>query len=550
MNALSKYAKWMMIGALASTLLSACGTDDEEPYVRPVGSGPWVLVDLYHTTKQNPVDYIMDRNTYGYQGVFAFWRAFDHLTTNGMNWTAFRTVPLSAERLEGFDALFINLVSSDNPDFTAEEITAIQEFVFKGGGLFVIADHTNVYRHAERMNPILKPMGVQIHYSIATDTPPVHSVAGIAWIMVRDFVAHPVTEDLIMISLQTGGPMQTPNAEGGVAFTSNEAFADFWDETDPGGFYGNWTFDGDETVEPKGPLEVVTATTYGQGRVVVAGDQNMFGDAYLHFGSNFELFMNSMDWVTKKEGKRLREYKPRGTNIGFYQPASEYRAGKGGTDGSFSYYVNGNRDLDVTLKGSVDMDGLDDAMMLMNPTVALSTAELDDLSKYLKPGKRLVVTFESDRMNQVTVDILKKVAPDFNVNGVGLSESSKLTSTVATERVEIATLEGRGILESSKMELLGTTIATLKSQADPVETLLGTTSTWGEPLLQAKIGNKTIDIARVKSVNGGELIIFLQDEFFRSSTMGEYLSAPNEKNKDAHNLQFSLQNYLKTPIAE
>jgi len=82
-----------------------------------------------------------------------------------------------------------------------------------------------------------------------------------------------------------------------------------------------------------------------------------------------------------------------------------------------------------------------------------------------------------------------------------------------------------------------------------VETLLDTTSTWGEPLLQAKLGDKTVDIARVKSVNGGELIIFLQDEFFRSATMGEYLHAPNDKNKDAHLLQFSLQNYLKTPIA-
>ncbi|MEZ4461195.1 MAG: hypothetical protein R3E66_16045, partial [bacterium] len=155
-----RLAKWLLVGALCAASVS-CG-DDNEPYIRPVGSGPWVLVDVYHTTKQNQLDYKMDKNQYNYQGVFGFWRAFDHLTANGTNWSAFRTEPISPERLDGFDALFINLVSDDNPDFTADEITAIQEFVYNGGGLFVIADHTNVYRHAERVNPILKPMGVEI----------------------------------------------------------------------------------------------------------------------------------------------------------------------------------------------------------------------------------------------------------------------------------------------------------------------------------------------------------------------------------------------------
>lgn len=545
-----KFSKWLVVSALALTAMMGCGADEEEPYVRPVGSGPWVLVDLYHANLQNPVDYIMDRDTYAYQGVFAFWRAFDHMKANGMNWSAFRTVPISAERLEGYDALFINLVSDKNPDFTAEEITAIQEYVYNGGGLFVIADHTNVYRHAERVNPILAPMGVEILYHIATDVPPEYSVAGIAWIMVRNFKEHPVTDGLSMISLQTGGPMRTENQQGGVALTSELGFADLWNEEDPHGFYGDWIWNGDEELEPKGPLEVVTATTYGEGRVVVVGDQNIFGDSYLHFGNNFELFMNAMDWVTKKEGAPLRSYKPRGTNVGFYQPASDFRAGKGGPDGSFAFYVNGNRDLDVTFKGSIVLDGNDDAMMLVNPFKTMSAEELNALSKYLQPGKRLVVTFEADRMNSVTVDVLKKVAPDFNLNGVGLDTPEKFISATAADRVAIETLSGTGTLKSQRMNVEGLKLATLKTQDEPNPTLLHTSSTWGEPLLQAELDGKTIDIARVKHVNGGELVIFLQDEFFRSNTMGDYLTPPNANNKDVHELQFRLNDYLKTPVVE
>lgn len=537
-----------MVSALTLSALGGCGTE-EEPYVRPdpTVEGPWVLVDIYHASTQNPVDYKMDKGTFGYQGVFAFWRAFDHMEANGMNWSAFRTLPLSAERLEGYDALFINLVSDAHPDFTAEEVKAIQEYVYNGGGLFIIADHTNVYRHAERVNPILKPMGVEILYHIATDTPPEYSVAGIAWIMVRDFRDHPVTEGLKMVSLQTGGPLRTEEASGGVAFTSQNSFADLWNEDDPHGFYGDWTWNGDPQLEPKGPLEVVTATTYGQGRVVVVGDQNIFGDAYIHFGNNFELFMNAMDWVTH-HNKTLRDVRPRGANVGFYQPVSDYRAAKSGPDGMFAFFVNANRDLEYTFKGAVELDGQDDAMMLLNPFMAMSENELNNLSKYLQPGKRLVVTFEADRMNEVTLQVLEKVAPDFNLNGVDLSQRDRFVST--TDRVAIATLEGRGALSSpvAAMNVTGIDLGTLNTAAEPSASLLETTSTWGEPFIQAKVGDKTVDIARIKRVNGAELIVFVQDEFFRNTTMGEYLTPPNANQKPAHQLQFRLQDYLKTPV--
>ena len=57
--------------ALLTVALLSCGNPlEEETYHRPVGEGPWILVDLFHTRKQNPEDYHLYKGNYAYQGVY------------------------------------------------------------------------------------------------------------------------------------------------------------------------------------------------------------------------------------------------------------------------------------------------------------------------------------------------------------------------------------------------------------------------------------------------------------------------------------------------
>ncbi len=537
------------LAPLAFTLLAAtaCGPATEpECYERPVEKeGPWILSDHYHARKQNQEDYVLDKRTYNYQGVFGFRRVFDHLERGDYNWTSTRTMELSPERLEGFDTLFINLVSDDRPDFTPDEVQTIMDFVEDGGGLFVIGDHTNVYRHAERVNRFLEPMGIEILFHIAVDFPPQHSVAGLGWILVTDFAEHPVTEGVDMISLQTGGPM----LGGGVAFSSDDSFADLWDPEDSGGYYGNWTWDGDEEVEPLGPLEVHNAVEYGEGRVVVAGDQNMFGDAWTHWGDNFEVFMNSMEWVSKQDGvgeQPLRDLAPFGTLVALDQTKNGNLGGKPGANGMFSFFVNSNRDRNVTARGSIRLANEEDAVIFASPSIDFTAGEFAAVREYLAAGKKVVLTFDAASATPSTAGFLAELAPEFTL------ESGGTTLDIATlAATPPARLNGAGTIEATGMELAGTLGIydvdpyEVDDGPEPTPFLWDVTSSWGDPLVQAKVGSKTVDVMRSKAVGGGELIIMVQDGLFRNRSLGYYLRAPGELNRATNDFQFALLDYLK-----
>lgn len=539
----------LAIALLASTACSP--VPEPECYERPVeGEGPWILSDHYHARKQNHEDYVLDKQTFGYQGVFGFRRVFDHVERADYNWSSIRTMELSPERLEGFDTLFINLLSNDRPDFTDDEVQTIIDFVDEGGGLFVIADHTNVYDHAERINRFLIPMGIEVLYSIAVDFPPEHSVAGLGWILVTDFADHPVTEDLEMISLQTGGAM----VGGGVAFSSDESFADYWDPTDDGGYYGNWAWDGDEEVEPTGPLEVHQALEYGEGRIVVAGDQNMFGDAWTHWGDNFEVFMNSMEWVSQQDGvgdQPLRDLRPVGTLIDVDQSKNGYRGGKPGANGMFSFYVNMNRDREVTGRGSIRFDNEADVLMITTPAEAFTEGELEGVREYLTAGKTVVVTFDPLTVEPAAASLLAELAPDFSLESGG--EEVDLSTLREAEAVLPGKIEGAatvvGTADAFDLDMPIGIYETDPADADDPESevpyLWDLTTSWGEPLVQAEVGGRTVDIMRRAEVGGGELVIMVQDGLWRNKSLGNYLRSWTDQNRGNNDLQFGLLDYVK-----
>lgn len=556
----SERMRWMMVLLVALSALGASACE-RETYERPVGGEPMILVDLYHTRLQNPVDHRLNKQSYAYQGVHGYARVFDHLDANGYTWGTIRELTLSKARLSGYKVLFINLLHTQRPDFTADEIKAIQEFVFNGGGLFIIADHTNVYRHAERVNRVLAPMGIEVDYTTAIDYPP-HTVSGLGWIAVTDLEDHPTNEGLELISLQTGGTMRATKAGAlGTARLSESGLGDFWNEDEGGGFYGDWTFNGDESKEPRGPSPVVAAATYGQGRVVVAGDQNMYGDAWVHFGDNFAHVMNIFEWIAQREDDPvpLRDLRPKGVNLGIDIRLSGREPGRGSTDGYYTFFVNLNRDPEVSGRGIMRLDNSDDALILPTLRVEPTAEDIANVKQYLESGKRVVVMFEPTKMTTPTAQLLQALAPELSiVNGDKtvtfgadaapgeLAEASKALSGQITRTATFSSpAMGLGELEMASYTVR--TISADEKARDPY--LLTLTSTWGEPFIQATADGKTWDVARRKAVYNGELIVVLQDGFWRGRTIGtSETEKPSAEGEPAVKLQYKLMDYLKTPL--
>lgn len=534
-----RYPRHLLL-CLALLLVGLGACDDlreEETYYRPDGEGPWVLVDLFHSRKQNPEDYYLHRGNYDYQGVFGYRRAFDHLETHGYRWTSIRSLRLSPQRLAGFDVLFINLVDNQRPAFSASEIEAIQDFVRRGGGLFVIADHTNVYRHAERVNPLLRPMGIEVLYHTAVDYPPAYSVAGTAWIMAFDLDEHPVTADVEMVSMQTGGALATNH---GVVHTSARSFADWWNPEDTSGYYGNWTHDGDDNLEPRGPLPIVAAREFGEGRVVVAADQNMFGDAWLHFGDNFALFNNAMEWLAAAPSSiPLRDRSPSGHHIALDLDSTNYRVGRNGNSGYYNFFVHLNRDREVTAHASTGIDYRADTLIFLTPSESFEQAELSSVRDFLESGGQVVVSIAPDAPSAASIQLVEALAPDFTlaqpggVDGVALSDLSA---------GNFPSVSGTLSLRSGEIEVSDLKVAAGESSGEGF--YRATRSAWGDSLLAAESG---IDLARVKGIGDGRLIILLQDEFWQNRTLGNSeVDPPTPENADAIELIYRFLHYLKS----
>ncbi len=369
-----------------------------------------ILEDNVHATKQNTT-YQLTETDFSYVHMYAFRRLFNHLNRYGYEHDRLVSGHLTPELLAQYDIVFINLMDTEKPDFTEEEISAVEEWVSEGGGLFLIADHTNVYRHAEKLNPLLEPYGITIRYEIAVDQPP-HSVSGLGWILVTDLTDHPVNDGIHEYSLQTGGPIDGP---GGTGFTSAMGWGDFWDETMTGGFYGNWTKD---EGEQSGPQAVVQAVTHGLGKVFIAGDQNMFGDPYLWFIDNGGLALNAFEWLAHREDDDppLRFHKAEGLNIHIDARADQLSMGKAGATNHYTFYVNMNRVEALTTHASrYPLYFEPDVCMVVEPAATSDATFLAEMDQVLADGGQAVVIVDPNTMSTASSTLLGHFGVDYQL---------------------------------------------------------------------------------------------------------------------------------------
>lgn len=544
---------------------------------------PWILVDLLHTDIQTPTDHCLHRDQYSYQGAYGFYRLFEHFENYGYPWAP-TELELSTPRLEPYDILFINLLHDRNPDFTEDEVEAIKDFVHDGGGLFVIGDHTNVYRHAERINRFLVPMGLEMMFHTAVDYPPVYSVSGQGWIMMFDFADHPINEGVDMISFKTGGPIDSDDPDDDLVFTSEDSFADYWDESNDHGYYGSWSQGDDEELEPSGPLSVAAATEYGDGRVALVGDQNIFGDGWVNLGHNFEFAANIVEWLAGNEDTEepLRDQPRRGHNIAFEADVNYYQSARNShSAGYYTMFIETNRNEAVTGRVTPELETHNtDTLVLHSSDIHFGNPDLDDryytddnlneIAGFLDDGGQVVISFQASDIPEPTIQLLETLADGFELeidgetwspggeDGPASPEAVQgfhpITSSVFNvDGFHLGTLgpgefpphssEERDKVREHLADVRDEPVEDVRVSNDdiyrqiaeeyePEEFLEGGDRDetnaflydvdvhWGDPLIEAELPDGTTAIAHRKLVGDGELIIFVQDGFWRNWTMG------------------------------
>jgi len=370
--------------ALAFALAAAAGCGGPAAAPAP----PRILVDSIHAynflTPPHPTD------AYEYHHLYGFRTGFAYLKSRGLDYDEVREGRLTPELLRGYRVLFINLVSADLPPFLASEIRAVRQFVEGGGSLLAMTDHTNCYYHAYKLAPLLEDLGIEVRLEMAADRPPHTIGAGNGWIAITRFAPHPVTAGLACVAFQSGGTVDDRFA---VAFTSERGWGDFWQvhpfgEGDQPGFYGDWM---QSHQERSGPLGTVLAKTVGKGRVVIVGDQNLFGEPFLNYADNWRLWINAAAWLAGMP--ELAAPEPyvawRAPRILMYE---EYpRAAWGASDhsGNFNPFAELGRHYWAFARH--ELAGRADVIVFAHDDYVLAAADVTALAVHLRAGRHVVI---------------------------------------------------------------------------------------------------------------------------------------------------------------
>lgn len=347
-----------------------------------------IVVDSYHS--HNFINLPPNADLYDYHHLYGFRHLFGYLESRGVKVDEITTGPIDKNDLADTGMLFINLTSMDMPPFRMSEIKAIKQYVENGGGLLVVTDHSNCYYHAYKLTQLFEELGIELTTETACDKAPQTLANGNGWIVINRFQPHEITKNLEAIAMMTGG---TVDERYGIAFTSDAAWGDQWivhpyGEGDTPGFYGNWTLDKGERT---GRMSVMLAKKFGRGRIFVAGDQNMWGDAFCNYADNYKLWLNSVAWLTgEKQLANPAQYEQwKKSHIVLYENYQKAVWGNCDDEGLFNLFVALGREFWTFASNNLMGDA--ELIIFAHDGYALSEGEINGLLKHLKAGRNVII---------------------------------------------------------------------------------------------------------------------------------------------------------------
>jgi hypothetical protein len=160
--------------------------------------------------------------------------------------------------------------------YGADEISAVHRFVERGGGLFLISDHTNLLGMSSHLNAIAEPYGITFRYDSVSS-----SDGGFSRFRARPW-DHPTVSRLTGFSFMTSCSLEI-GLDVQAALVAGDSIRDPQD-------YANSSHFGMLGMDPayeSGPLVLMAAADRGRGRVVAFTDSTVF--------SSFDVFKNDHD---------------------------------------------------------------------------------------------------------------------------------------------------------------------------------------------------------------------------------------------------------------
>ena len=175
--------------------------------------------------------------------------------------------------------------------FTFEEIEILKDFVFEGGSLFLIGDHTDVFFMNKNLNEL------SVHFGIRFKQNAVYFVDG-GWVITdtSDHCIHPANQYLKRFIWATGDSLQLSSPAFPLIYSSHVCFADevnYFHEN----FFGNTKIDADEIF---GSFCLMAGAKYGRGKVMAFTDSTCFNNYLMFTVGRRPLIAGMLGWLGNK----------------------------------------------------------------------------------------------------------------------------------------------------------------------------------------------------------------------------------------------------------
>lgn len=268
--------RWVVLGA-AGLAIGALAPLDVG------GGGASVLIEDAHSDQWAPsaralsFDWYGDFSTYNLSS-FAEYLSYEHRVTIQVDGQ------LDAECLAKYDTL---ILKTPVLPYTPAEVDAVLGFVERGGGLFLVGDHTDLLGTSSHLNQIGARVGLQFRSDYTRDGAGGFSVVDTPW---HEIV--PLARDVGRFEFMTGcsllcGPSATPLMVGRKQEVVNH---DYSDNNQFGSLHS-------DPSQPHGDVVLAAAVQHGAGRVVAFTDSTVMSGFAICRDERMEFFAACVRWL-------------------------------------------------------------------------------------------------------------------------------------------------------------------------------------------------------------------------------------------------------------
>ena len=253
-----------------------------------------VVVDEYHSDWEWTTEEY-DQSWYGERSGYNYYCFYDHISR--FYETRRSHTEITEETLRDAD---IFIIKTPTMPFSDDEVSIIVSFVEKGGGLYLIGDHTNVFGTGYNLNQISELFGIRFNYDCTYEL-----VEGSLSEYDTPLLAHPSIHNLPHFLFATTNTLDMPwyAQEIMVSYGLKNFQADYSQKN----FFPE---DSNAAEIQFGLFPQSCAVQYGKGSVLAFTDSTVYSNFWMFMPGKPELLLGSLQWLNREnafpgQGPRL-----------------------------------------------------------------------------------------------------------------------------------------------------------------------------------------------------------------------------------------------------